>query len=1096
MSDSALQIPDQAARNAAINPAKSVLVRAPAGSGKTGVLLLRYLNCLLTVEEPEAVVAITFTRKAAAEIRERILHALRDQEEGSDAYQRQLASLSRAVRERDEQRDWRLLENPSRLRISTFDSFCARIARRLPLLSGLGQIQTTDDSDGLYREAIFSLFRRLESADAELRMALGSVLDYASNRLEQLVPLLSSLLAKRDQWGEGIVRGDTHAMEQALSDYIENDYREICEQLHDFDVQALIDIARAQSTEVEELSWAASCADLMPAALENLLEHAQLADLVLTAAPNRTLRKQVSKKIGFLPKQPNTEALKAWLKQCQERVDLPLLEAALARLSELPQPALPERSRALIADISIVLRHLLAELHLEFDGSGQLDFPEVAFRAIRALQPLNESAGVYGDALLQEDRIQHILVDEMQDTSVNQIVLLRTLLDGWAPGDGRSLFLCGDLQQSIYLFRGALVGEFERLLELGHFNGHPLEQLQLSSNFRSAPALVEWVNRAFSSVFGEQYVPAQPQRQNAGAVQVHAFVGERKAGSLAEAQRLVDVVQAAQAEDSAASIAILVRSRGQLLDIVPALKAAGIEFAGQDIDKLSSAPAVADFLALLRAWWHPADSASWISLLRTPFVGLSWDDCWVIANAEGEELISERVTDLAKFRASFCDMGLSAEGLARLERFQSVWAPIASHPRAVDIRWAAPALWHSLGGHACVDDQDRRNIERVLALLAEHADGGYLRNIAEFERALDKLYAQSAPATLEIMTIHKAKGLEFDVVILPGLGRQSRGNDSLLFYWRRMAEQLVIAPRSPRNDEVDTDKLYRYLQLMQQADLDREVDRLLYVALTRAKKSLHLLGTTGSDKEDAPRVNNGSLLARLWPLVENDFIAVEPLAEKNSDAIMRTPLAPRMNDFSVEIQRHWPSPTAPEATIDRLARQERQAVLEANIEERTIGLVYHELMRRLASGYRDMVVDKAAMHKAVLTRLRHHCHPEQGLSESAEKVLQLCENTLSCEHGQWILKHYGRSGAEQAMRRSLGDRWQKLIIDRFFVDGDTCWIIDYKTAQGSGEKFLTEQRERYQEKMMHYKNTIAEATSIKNVRAALYFPASQALVEC
>ncbi len=1098
------RIPDQAARDAAIDPQHSVLVRAPAGSGKTGVLLLRYLNCLLSVDEPEAVVAITFTRKAAAEIRERILHALSVQEESDEAYQNQLATLSRAVCARDKERGWELLQNPTRLRISTFDSFCARIARRLPLLSGLGQIQTTDDADGLYREAVFSLFRRLEGADSELQSALGNVLDYASNRLEQLLPLLSNLLAKRDQWGEGIVAGDTEAMERALQAHVTAVYSDLCDQLAAFDVQTLITLVREQSAHAEQLAWAAQCGDLLPAAPENIAAHAQLAAFILTAGGKRTLRKSVNKNMGFAPGQPATNAVKSWLAQSQESPDLTQLEEALACLSDLPLPTLPARSRALIADISLVLTHLLAELHLQFDASGQLDFPEVAFRAIRALQPLNESAGVYGDALLQEDRIQHILVDEMQDTSVNQIVLLRNLMEGWQPGDGRSLFLCGDLQQSIYLFRGALVGEFERLLSLGHFNGHPLQQLQLSSNFRSAPALVQWVNRAFVSVFGKHYVPAEPQRDTLGAVNVHAFVGDRQAGAAAEADRVVELVRSAQADNAEASIAILVRSRTHLVSIVPALKTAGLNFAGQDIDKLASEPAVADFLALLRAWWHPADRASWVSLLRAPFVGLSWDDCWVVANAEGDALLSEKLCRLEHFDASFAALGLSEEGRTRLQYLQSVWTLVANHPRAVDVRWAVPALWHSLGGSACASEQDRRNIERVLALLAEHADGGYLRDLSEFERALDKLYAQPAPANLEIMTIHKAKGLEFDVVILPGLGRQSRGSDSMLFHWRRLGEQLLIAPRSPRsdprsgsdNDEASADKLYRYVQALQQADLDREVDRLLYVALTRAKKSLHLLATASSDKDGAARAHNASLLARLWPLVKTEFDSADVLPEPPSDAVLRIPLAPRVLDRRLKILRHWSAPPVPEATIDRLAQQERLAVLEANIEERAVGLVYHELMRRVASGHRALLDQPAELQQAVVTRLRHHCHPESHLAESAGKVVQLCSNTLNCSHGQWILSHYERSGAEQALRRSLGDRWQKLIIDRFFVDGDTCWIIDYKTAQGSGETFLQEQRARYQEKMQHYKQTIAEATDIKTVRAALYFPASQTLVEC
>ncbi len=1089
-------IPDQAARDAAINPQHSVLVRAPAGSGKTGVLLLRYLNCLLAVDEPEAVVAITFTRKAAAEIRERIVQALAHEGRGSDAYQQQLSGLCEAVRERDRERGWNLLHNPSRLRISTFDSFCARIARRLPLLSGLGQIATTDDADGLYREAVFSLFRRLENAESDLQTALGNVLDYASNRTEQLLPLLAGLLAKRDQWGEGIVAGDMQAMEVALQEHIGERYQLLCEQLSNFGFQTLIDIVREHSAYEEELAWAGGCGDLLPCELANLESHAQIAALVLTSGNGRALRKRVDKRMGFAPKQHGTEALKTLLKDWQDCPGLAELEAALCELSDLPPPRLPERAQTLIADFAKVLIHLLAELHVQFDTSGQLDFPEVAFRAIRALQPLNDSAGVYGDALLQEDRIQHILVDEMQDTSVNQIVLLRHLMEGWQPGDGRSLFLCGDLQQSIYLFRGALVGEFERLLQLGHFNGHPLQQLQLNSNFRSSPQLVDWVNRAFVDVFGGQYVPAQAQRENSGDVQVHAFVGDRVSGSRAEAEQTVALVRAAQAENANASIAILVRSRTHLADIVPALKAAGIRFAGQDIDKLATAPAVADFLALLRAWWHPADRASWMSLLRAPCVGLSWDDCWVVANTAREVLLSEVVLEPGNFADQLNTLQLSRDGWTRLQSLQSVWRTIADHERAVDMRWAVPALWHSLGGNACIEEHDRRNIDRVLALLGEHAPGGYLTDVAAFERALDKLYAQSAPSNVEIMTVHKAKGLEFDVVILPGLGRPSRKGEAALFQWRRLGEQLLIAPRSPRSDEEDTDKLYRYLQSLQQTDLDREVDRLLYVALTRAKKELHLLGTAGVDKDDNAKPGAGTLLDRLWPMLESHYQALEALPTQGSESKLQVPLAPRIERRQLTIHHEWVTNAEEETTIDRLARQERQAVLEANIEERAVGLVYHEMMRRIAGGHRDLLGDKKALRQTIATRLRHHCHPEFSLADSVDAVVALADNTLACEQGQWILDHYEQSGAEQAMRRLLGERWQKLIVDRFFVDGDTCWIIDYKTARGSGEQFLAEQRNRYIEKMTHYKRTIAEATGMQNVRAALYFPASQSLVEC
>lgn len=1086
-------VPDQAARDAAINPNHSVLLRAPAGSGKTGVLLLRFLNCLLTVESPEAVVAITFTRKAAAEVRERILQALVVDAGDGTPYGNTLASLAAQVRRRDEAQGWGLLRNPSRLRISTFDSFCARIARRLPLLSGLGHIQTTDDAEALYREAIFNLFRQLEGDDAQLRDALGRVLDYANNRLEQLIPLLSNLLAKRDQWVEGIVGGDLDSMEAALQEVVRDEYQRCTELLGRHDFSQLIEIVRQQSGQEDSLAWASGCADLLPADVDNLTLHARLAGLMLTGTGNnRSLRKRVDKNLGFPPKQTATEALKNWLSERHDDPALPEFTAALQTLADLPLPQLPEASRSLIEALMRVLKHLLAELHLVFDSRGQLDFPEVAFRAIHALAPLPDSQGVYGDALLQEDRIQHVLVDEMQDTSVNQIVLLQHLMQGWEPGDGRSLFLCGDLQQSIYLFRGALVGEFERLLELGSFNGHPLVSLQLVANFRSAPTLVNWVNTAFATTFADSYTPAEPQRAESGDVVVHAFAGDKTAARAQEAERVVALVQQAQQENPDGSIAILVRSRSHLRDIVPALKRAGLAFAGQDIDRLASQSAVNDFLALLRAWWHGADRASWIGLLRAPFVGLSWDDCWVVANAADTHLISELVLNSSRdvFQG---ELALSKDARSRLDTLASTWAQIAGHPRAVDIRWAVPALWHSLGGPALIDDQERRQVERVLSLLCEHSAGGVLQDWQEFQRALDKLYAESAPAKLEIMTIHKSKGLEFDTVILPALGEQGRNSEGALFYWRRMAGQLLLAPRSPRGNDEDTDRLYRYVQRFQQADIDRELDRLLYVALTRARRSLHLLGTAAINSKGDLQVANSALLSRLWPLVESQFEAAEPLPAAAADVALQTPLAPRRDsEVAVSIRRHWPGESSLETTIDRLARQEREGVLEANIAERCTGLVYHELMRRLATTDRK----RDQLYPAIPARLRHYCHPEAGLERSVEQVISLVENTFACEHGRWILGTYRASGAEQALRRQLGDKLQKFIVDRFFVDGETCWIIDYKTARGSGEAFLEAQRERYQEKMQVYRQVVAEATGWEQVRAALYFPAAQALVEC
>lgn len=1093
-------IPDQAARDAACDPARSVLVRAPAGSGKTGVLLLRYLRCLLTVDAPEQVVAITFTKKAAAEIRERVLQALmlaaeraESGEPASDDYERRTIKIANEVLQRDRQLDWQLLHNPRRLRVATFDSFCSSLARKLPLLSGLGQIQTSDDQDALYRDAILALFRSLEKRDTppELRRALGNVLDYANNRIEQLTPLLANLLAKRDQWVEGIVGADLAAVEQALRHHIEEQFALLVRQLRAGGLDSAVAALAELSSHSEALAWAADLRPLEQSTLEQQACLTQLADLLLTRDGSLISPRTAGPKKGFIKDHGATAQIKAWLEAHRETAEGERLAAVLDSLRKLPGPQLPEQARGLIGDLMQVLLYLLAELRLVFEREGRVDFGEVAFRAIQALHPLEEGEGVYSDVLLREDRIQHVLVDEMQDTSVNQMHLLRNLMQGWQPGDGRSLFLCGDLQQSIYLFRGALVGLFGELIEAGDFHGHPLEQLQLQANFRSAPAVVNWVNGSFQNLLADNFVRAEPMRDLDGSVQVHPFVSDDKnAAALAEAERVVAIVQQAQSERPDASIAVLVRSRSHLRQIMKALKAAGIAFAGQDIDKLQESLAVVDLLALLRAWWHPADRAAWVGVLRAAFVGLGWDDIWCLCQrADSQDVL------LSELLLAGDDRDLSEEGRQRLQRLRGAWQSVAREDRAVDIRWALPALWYSLGGPLTIAEHQRADIDRVLAVLDDCAPGGYVQDISTFERALERLYAQPPRARLELMTIHKSKGLEFDVVIVPGLGSGTRSGDSELFYWRRSDNALLLAPRPASGaDDEATERLYRYLQGQRSDDEKREVDRLLYVALTRAKRHLHLLGTVKEDRSGELKPTANSLLAKLWPVVGTEFERADPVEAAATGSERRVPVAPRLVlDSRIHIAPCLLQKAVAEAPLDRLAEQAKQAVLEDNIEDRAVGIVYHELMRRLGNGYRQILEPRPALERAVLARLRHYCHPEQGLDDSLRRVLRLLDNTLSCASGQWILQHYEQSGAEQAIRRRLGDSWQKLIIDRFFVDGDSCWIVDYKTAEGRGEAFYTAQRERYREKMEAYRRAIIDTGVAEQVRVALYFPAGQHL---
>ncbi|MBD2857659.1 UvrD-helicase domain-containing protein [Spongiibacter sp. KMU-158] len=1115
--------PDQAQRDTAIDPSKSVLVRAPAGSGKTGVLLLRYLNCLMTVQAPEQIVAITFTNKAAGEIRERVLSALRKGDSDAPAdngFDAQLQNIVAQVKQRDAQLAWNLLDNSARLRIQTFDSFCASLTRRLPLLSGLGAAKPLTDTEALYREAILDLFQRIEQPESnpELAQALLRLLAYGSNRIETLVPLLAALLAKRDQWLKDVLNGDLALMDQALKQEVAGHFDRTWQIVCDANIDDLIGAFIESSGHNEKHSWAADLRQADQMGLDELPLIRQIANAVLKGDGSLYVPRSVNY-AGFVKSTPGYEQAKNWLAQKDDSGEAEQVANALNILRELPPAGLPEGSRQLVADFQLALRHLLAHLRLIFEARGGVDFAEIAQRAIYALEAEDPLAG---QALLDEQRIQHILVDEMQDTSVGQIELLKNLCQDWQPDDGRSVFFCGDLQQSIYAFRGSLVSLFDGLIREGEFAGKKLELLQLQANFRSSPDLVNWVNSSFKTLFtdrGFDYEPAIAQRSNPGGVEIHAMIQDAGVSAKAqaasyEAQQIIEIVQRVLSEDQAqqrqSSIGILVRSRPHLAAIIPALKQAGIPFCGQDIDNLAETPAILEFTALIRALWHEADNLAWTRLLRASFVGLAWEDIRRLRINGG--VLREVVFAAPESRAE-ARTKLSPEGEQRLGRLVGVLTAIEQRPESRDLRWALRTAWYQLGGPATVDEAAHQDIRRVFALLDEHAPAGILQDIAALERAIAKLFATPAAAQVEVMTVHKSKGLEFDVVLLPGLGRKAPRQDNLLLVWQRLQGHMVLAPKPvSKQADADGELLYKYLASAHAQEIETELDRQIYVALTRARRELHLFGMAETSSKGELSVSSSSYLGHLWPVLAPYFEGAASLpapvqfTEEDPEDSMAVPIAPRLGPVEIELDGYYQPSSQAESLLEQARRFSDNAVLEDNIEQRASGIVFHELMERIGRGNDIQRWQQGLASRrwdgAIAQRLRHHCHPEPELADSVKRVVHLLEQTLSCETGRWMLDSYSWQGSEQTLRQFVGGQWQTLILDRVFIENPgtaaaRCWIIDYKTAQASGkrEQFFAAQLERYSEKMQRYAEALAAAGIEVPIIPALYFPAHQTLLE-
>lgn len=1087
-----MTVPDQKHRDLAVDPARSVLLQAPAGSGKTAVLLLRYLRCLAVVEQPEQVLAISFTNKAAAEIRQRVIAALRKPPEGEADWELALKRAVQAVRARDEQQGWRLLEHPGRMRIQTFDSFCISLARRRPLLAGVGALSPAADPAALYRDAVLSLFAELDKSDIDpaLEDALGGLLAYASNRIEQLVPLLGNLLSKREQWMPGLLGGDMDAVAAVLADRLEARWAELLDSLNQFDFSELTEALTMAAAGQEVLSWAAQ-ADFSHQYWR------QLANFLLTGSQGskRSLRKKVDKRLGFDAKSPYKPAVQNWLQAHQDSG----IEETLQAIAGLPDPELPAEVEILCERFRVALTYLLAHLRLQFERSGEMDFTEIGFAAIAALR-WGESGleDAPGEALLEEDRIQHVLIDEMQDTSVNQIQLLENLVSHWQPDESRSLFFCGDLMQSIYRFRGALVGLFQNLVNADSFAGQPLEKLRLNANFRSSPAVVEWVNHQFAPLISEDqgFVRAHPQQTVDGLVHCHRVAqADDKQARMAEAHTALDLIQRFVEQEPEGSLAVLVRSRGHLAELIPLLRDNNIAFSSQNIDRLSSSPAVQDYLALVRVLSHPADRLSWAVLLRAACVGMCWADVDVLMRA-GEN-------PAQAFDAGQVPGGLSDDGQQRWQHLAQALASVRNSRWACHVARAAQRVWQALRGNELLDAAQAVDIQRLQTLIEEEAPQGVIRDYRALQAALEALYATPQSARVHLMTIHGAKGLEFDWVISLGLNRQSAATRPELIDWLRLDDSVaaptLLTPKSMPDSDEAVERLHRYVLDEQRVEEQQESMRLLYVCVTRAVKQLHLIA--GLEDEDAlPR--SQSMAAMIWSPFQSQPLE-RPEIRGLVGAEPRVPVTPVIMPSALSSQV-----ALVEAADTMLAEDEPDAGAEDfddNVRERAKGLVYHEWMQWWASqlkrdaSWRLPPEDERTTR--IVARLRHHCLPEQEVAAVSGQLNTLIDNTAQCEHGRWLLQPREQSGCEQVLLAGTPASLRRLIVDRWFVDpaasGNCAWIIDYKTAKASGnvEHFLSAQAERYRHKMLEYLQGLMETGIAVDVRCALYFPYHQKLME-
>ncbi|NOT66955.1 MAG: UvrD-helicase domain-containing protein [Methylophilaceae bacterium] len=1133
---------DEASRIRALE-LESFIVEAPAGAGKTELLTQRYLKLLQTVSAPEEIIAITFTNKAAAEMRLRILDSLKLASDGAlppQPHKQITFALAQTALKISAQLGWQLLENPARLRITTIDALCGNLARQMPLLSRFGSQPMMCLDAGLhYQEAARRTLEMLEGDD-DFAEVVAETLRHLDNDSAKLTELLVSMLRLRDQWLNHTQQLDAQdGAESALRHLLTQDLAQAARILTPAVQNQLMPLARfaASNLACEEpvallLDWETP----LPVMPEALALWRAVVDLLLTNSGTFRKEKGINKRNGF-PAEKVGKEKKAELSRLIEALNTSEESAEnLARIRTLPGLQHGDASWQLVATFARLLNLAVAHLWAVFQEVGEVDFIGVAERALQALE---DESGATDLAMKLDYRIRHLLVDEFQDTSPTQVELLRRLTRGWQMDDGRTLFCVGDPMQSIYRFRKAEVGLFLQVAQSG-IDHIRLTKLKLCRNNRSCPQVVDWINQAFDQAFpaedsvsrgaiayrafvaGKPNVAGKPEADD-GGVETHAVIVaadlSKAQAAMQEAIQVANIIEAEQYADPQRSIAVLVRARSHLHALVAEIRRERphIKFQAVEIEALSGRQSIQDVLALTYALHHRADRVHWLAILRAPWCGLTLADLHVLAADNHQATIWSLMQDEARIA------NMSADGQTRLAHMREVLAQALAHQGRLRTRRWVEGVWIQLNGPACLwEAGDVRDVQAFFDLISQlEAGSGF--SLPALEEQVLKLYAApdaEADERLQFMTIHKSKGLEFDTVILPGLASDNTQQDQPLLLWEEVSmrdefagsvTELVAAPLMPKNKRSnDLPTPYDYLQGLEKERAQNESLRVLYVAATRTERKLHLVGIAKiDDKFEVKTPAAHSHLGYLWPNICAPFMqAAAAFAEQEPAQDTAVPVT---GNFIPQLLR-----LLQVGVPERLANMPSASIFAGNSQkendtlpddhlqlEKHTGILAHRYMELIAqSDLNSWTSERLQNLQAAMCHwLLQQGHAQPAAEQAATRVVQALHTTLNSEQGRWVLQPREQAAAEYAVTTALAGNLSTQVIDRTFIEhiennNKVRWIIDFKSTaleESLSEAELQREAEFHRPQLQRYAALFADEGL--PLRTAVFFLMLGKLVE-
>lgn len=1109
-------------RLTALETSRSFHVEAPAGSGKTYLLTARYLKLLGEVSHPLEILALTFTNKAAGEMRSRVVESLLRAESGDSSGgspDDRLTELARlALRKQDRHRP--VLFSRDGLNIMTFHSFCFYLAKRAPLESQLppeGEILDESAQRLLIAEALSRLRRRvfaLPRTDLS-RQAFENRLIHHNNNWTGFAEELRGVVLRKDLFGDlidEVARVGLRDLPAILGTRLGHYMEYLLTRLRESFFQTPLGSQWGPFIE-DMLRQGAEAGSLLPRSLpgtawESLPQWQDLASRLLTQEGRP--RKRLGPREGFYKNFSDSP----WFELI---TNLPLEVAdALRETRKYPLADEPLTDIDALKDFMILSSEMLREYEALCRARQAVDFIGLERAALGAL-----NIDTPTDLQLYLDyRIRHLLVDEFQDTSLNQWELIKRLVSGWEPGDGRTAFLVGDPKQSIYGFRNAEVRLFLQAREGIPLSGAgtlPLETLSLAANFRSAPLLIDWVNNLFGRTVMASpregadeisFSPSSPSgmaRPGPASLSLHLFSHpDPEMSKVEEAKWLASKIGDLLArERDGSDIAVLLFNRNRLRFYLRALKEAGLPVQVQEGLSLSERPEVRYLLEFARLIARPQDDLAWASLLRSPWFWCDLNTLYETSRQQGGGW-REKLIAMASCHPQLRDLTQALDfALKRTGR-----EPLGQVVKNFWERLDGPRLTAALYGMAGV-----ANCLRFFDMLRQVEEGIPQITLSRLESILDSAYEPPDPSmsrsSIQMMTVHRAKGLEFDVVFLPYLDWKPLASGS-----RTLPPYLLERLPGPAGESLpamgpdrrvgEEGALFRILQSLKRNRSWGEAKRLFYVAATRAKTSLLMSGImSGADQTFSPGdrsvlkwvLDHEGLSGKPFSILKDRpssslEVWINPDDEKTfggrpPEPILSEPLpfSPEPIPYTVE----YPAALEP-ADGSGLPGAPGNLSLSGGAAA-VVGTVTHRILSRLIRGGQrpsEKAVSLALEAEGLAPHLARAAAGE-ALAEAAAAISDPFIKRLCSPDHPLCRSEWGLEGQRSARTLRVG------VLDLVTFDGTAWWIVDFKTSRPAANEatadFIDRQERLYRSQLTAYRSMLESLTRKQagKIHAGIYF---------